>query len=161
MTKLAQLGWNGLTRGEIYGVRVSRNPIAWISFFLLLAVVFVICIVVMVVWIMSLPLVLTLAYFGIRSFEKKAGVFSDTGIYFPKAYDNIKIAWNEIREVVRIREPKALFYRVVCHGAPENTKGYVMSSTQDDDAFERTLVEKGIPFENRDWIDDRTGGRDA
>lgn len=154
---LIKMGWAGMTRGEIYGVRVNRNPIAWVPFWLLLVVGSIVSLLVIIAWVAFMPIVVVMLYFSFRAFERKAGVFSDDGVYFPKAYGKAMIPWSEIREVFRVTEPKAIYYSIVC-GSPENQREFVMCSTQDDPQFERTLEEKSIPFtvqdrfERAEWL---------
>ena len=153
LLKLLKLPWSVFRHGEIHGYRVTRNPIAWIPFFLALPVVLVVWLLFIVGYILLLPLILVWGYLCLRSFQRKAGVFSADGIYFPKAYGRLTIAWLDIREVVREREPKAIFYRIICGIAPADAREYIMSSTSDDDGFERTLHERQIPFRVHDWLD--------
>ncbi len=153
LLRLLKLPCSAFTRGEIYGYRVTRNPIAWIPFFLSLPVIFVVWLLFVIGYALLLPLIIAWGYFCLRSFQRKAGVFSDEGIHFPKAYGKLTIGWSEIREVVREREPKAMFYRIICGIAPADAREYMMSSTPDDDAFERTLHERQIPFRVHDWLD--------
>src|SRR5215510_95398 len=108
MLKLLKFPWMAIRHGEIYGYPITRNPIAWIPFCLALVVGLVVWVLVCIVFILLSPLTLTLAWLSHRSFVRKTGVFSDAGIRFPKAYGRITIAWSDIREVVREREPKSI-----------------------------------------------------
>lgn len=150
LLRILKLPWLAFRRGEIDGHRVTRNPIAWIPFFLGMPIVLLAWMLFIVVYIALLPIVLTWMYLWHRSFQKKAGVFSETGIHFPSAYRKVTIAWSEIREVIRELQPKVRFYSVVCGKASGGTREYVMCSTQDDKMFEQTLCERGIPFKTRD-----------
>lgn len=153
LLELLKLPWSAFRHGEIHGYPVTRNPIAWIPFFLALPAVFVAWLLFIVGYILFLPLILTWGYLALRSFQRKAGVFSQEGIHFPNAYGRLTIAWSEIREVVREREAKAIFYRIICGIAAEPVREYIISSTPDDEGFERTLRERQIPFRVHDWLD--------
>lgn len=151
LLRLLKIPWLVFTRGEAYDVPLTRNPIAWIPFFLALPVLLAAWLLVSILgYVLLLPLSIVGGYFHHCSFQRKAGVFSDAGIHFPKAYGGLTIGWSEIREVVREREPKAIFYRIICGIAPEVAREYIMSTTPDDEAFERTLQERGIPFRIHD-----------
>jgi hypothetical protein len=107
---------------------------------------FVVC------YILFLPVVIIWTHFWWRSFSRKSGVYSEVGIHFPNAYGRRTIAWSDIREIVREREPKVAFYRIVCGVTVEPVREYIMSSTPDDEAFERTVRERRIQFRYHDWL---------
>jgi hypothetical protein len=143
--------WSAFRHGHIHGVPITRNPIAWIPFFAGLPVVLAVWFLLCALWVLAMPFVIIGNYFSCRSFRRKAGVFSDAGIHFPTAYNRRTIAWLDIREVVREIDYKLAHYRIVCVDDPADGEGYILSWTQDDDAFERSVAEHNIPFTIKDW----------
>ena len=152
--ELFKLPWSAIKDGNLHGYPVSRNPLLWILYFLALPVLVVIWLLFSGIYILLMPLMILGSYLGLRSFQRRVGVFSDAGIHFPKA-NGLTIKWSEIREVVREREPKVIFYRVTLVDDTE----HVLSWTQDDDAFESTLGERNTPFRARDYLDRTATGR--
>ena len=153
LLRLLKLPSSAFREGEIYGFRVTRNPIAWIPFFLALSIGLLVWLLFIVGYVLLSPIILVWHYLHRRSFARKAGLFSDLGIHFPRAYGRLTIAWPDIREVVREHQPKVIYYRIVCGGDVKEFREYIMSSTPDDEAFERTLHERHIPFIVHDYRD--------
>src|SRR5271154_4599453 len=94
LLKLLKIIWSAFRYGQVDGHTVTRNPIAWIPFFLGLPVIFVFGLLFIVGYIMLIPLIIIWGYMQSRSFERKSGVFSEQGIHFPKAYGQLIIAWS-------------------------------------------------------------------
>ena len=86
LRKLLQITWSGIRRGHIYGIPVSRRPVDWIPFFAVLPLAAIVWFLLIVVYMLALPLVFIGSTFSLYRFRRKAGVFSDAGIYFPRAY---------------------------------------------------------------------------
>ena len=152
LLNLLKIPWVAFKDGKVCGQPITRNPILWIPYFIALPVVFVFWLVFVVCYILVLPVVIVWGHFWWRSFARKAGVYSEAGIHFPKAYGRCTIAWSDIREIVREHEPKVAFYRIICGVADDTVREYIMSSTPDDEAFERTLQERHIPFRFHVWL---------
>ena len=153
LLNLLKIPWYAFRDGKVCGQPITRNPILWIPYFIWLPVVFVFWLVFVVCYILALPFVIVVYHFWWKSFTRKSAVYSDAGIHFPRAYGRITIAWSDIQEVVQEREPKAMFYRVVMTYTAEQPREYIISSMPDDEAFERTLNERRIPFRYHDWLD--------
>jgi hypothetical protein len=154
LRKLFEITWSGIRHGHVYGVRVSRRPVDWIPFVAMLPVAVVGWFLIIVLYTLAMPFAMIWMTFSLRALRRKAGVFSDTGIYFPRAYGRRTVPWSEIREVVLERDPKLICYRIFCDGKVAEPCEYVMPFTQDDDAFEHTLAQRNIPFREHDWRDD-------
>src|SRR3954463_4240751 len=151
LIRLLKLPISAFTTGRIYGIPITRNPIAWIPFFLVLPFAAVALITINIVGIALSPIMLAWCWVAFYLWKRKAGLFSDQGITFTKAYRRRTIPWTAIREVVRKREPKVMFYRIDCTSANGEEQQYIMSSTPDDEAFERAVIERGIAFRIEDW----------
>jgi hypothetical protein len=149
LLRLLKLPISAFTTGRIYGVPITRNPIAWIPFFVLLPVCILALAILNIVCIVLSPIFLAYCSVAAWLWHRKDGAFSEQGLAFKKAYDRRTISWSSIREVVCQRDPKATFYRVICI-EPEGRE-YLMASTQDNEAFERAVIEHGIPLTIRDW----------
>ena len=150
LIRLLKLPISAFTTGRIYGMPVTRNPIAWIPFLVLLPVCILALAILNIVCIVLSPIFLGYCSVAAWLWRRKGGAFSEQGIAFKKAYNRRTISWSSIREVVCQRDPKATFYRVICI-EPEGTE-YLMASTQDNEAFERAVIEHGIPLTIRDWL---------
>lgn len=151
VAKMFQLPWLAFRDGHIYGVPVTRDPIAWIPYFVMLPFLLVVWIGLQALFILAMPFFIIGHYFSSRSFCRKAAVFSDAGIYFPTAYRRRTIPWSDVREVVFEIDYKIAFYRIDCVGSPKNAEGHIMAWTQDDLAFQRALAQRNIPFRIHDW----------
>jgi hypothetical protein len=147
--RLLKLPISAFTTGHIYGIPVTRNPIAWIPFLVLLPVCILALAIFNIVCVALSPVFVGYCWVAAWLWRRKGGAFSEEGIAFKKAYDRRAISWSSIREVVCQRDRKATFYRVICI-EPEGTE-YLMASTQDNEAFERAVIEHGIPLTIRDW----------
>jgi len=146
--------WSAFRHGHIYGVPITRNPIAWIPYLLALPFMLLVWFLIVLGYVLLLPVALAWMYLSVRSFRRKSGIVSGEGIRFPKAYGRLAIAWPDIRKVIREYEPKVAYYRIICGVAPGGIREYIMSSTPDDNAFERTLNERQIPFTVHSWLDE-------
>jgi hypothetical protein len=151
--RLAKSAISVFKTGRIHGQPVTRNPIAWIPFFLAAAAALVVAVMFYLIVIALLPVIVLCACLAWRSFSRKAGLVSENGIYFPRAYGRCTVPWSQIREVIREREPTATFYRIVCSPEHGPSGGYLLSFTSDDSDFESTIRERGIPFRIHDWRD--------
>jgi hypothetical protein len=147
--RLLKLTWTALRHGRVFDEPVTRNPIAWIPFFLALPFVLLLWLLIAIGYVVVSPVLFFWGYLASRSLARKAGVFSEQGIHFPKGRGRITIAWSEILEVVYERPPKVGFYRIVCGFGAQPTQEYILTCTPDNEAFERTLRELNIPFRGR------------
>jgi hypothetical protein len=113
----------------------------------MLPVVFVLYLLIIV---FVYPLILVGAALSSRGLARKRVTFSDHGVAFARAYRRLIIPWNRIVEVVRHREPAAIFFRIVTDipGAPSD--GYV-AITDEDEEFERLLAVRDITFRYHDF----------
>jgi hypothetical protein len=146
--QLLKLSWLAFRYGRIHGIPVTRNPVAWIPFFLALPLAFL-------GWLLFnalvYPVLLVWMVVGSWMFSGKTARFSESGVTFTKAYGGQTIPWTEIRGVVRHSEPTGYFYRLVCNSDNESPREFILSSTPDDDGFERTLTKRGVHFSCHDW----------
>jgi hypothetical protein len=146
--QLLKLTWSAFRYGRIHGIPVTRNPVAWIPFFLALPLAFL-------GWLLFntlvYPVLLVCMVVGFWMFSRKTATFSESGVTFTKAYGRQTIPWTEIRGVVRHSEPTGYFYRLICNSDSESPREFILSSTRDDDAFERTLTERGVDLSCRHW----------
>jgi hypothetical protein len=148
IVQLLKLPWSAFRDGRLHGIPVTRNPVAWIPYFLALPLVFVGW---LLFYALIYPVLLVWMVVGFWMFHRKTATFSECGVRFTRAYGRQTIPWTEIREVVRHREPTGFFYRLMCKTGGESPREFIFSSTPDDDVFERTLTERGVPFSCRDW----------
>src|SRR5687768_312738 len=111
LVRLLKLPKSAFRYRHVYGIPVTRNPVAWIPFFLALPFVLV---GLVLFYLLVYPVLLVWMLIGLHGFSRKTATFSETGITFTKAYGRRTVRWSEIREVVRHREPTAICYRLVC-----------------------------------------------
>ncbi|MGE5192198.1 MAG: hypothetical protein ACM3U2_06805 [Deltaproteobacteria bacterium] len=146
--QLLKLPWSAFRHGRIHGIPVTRNPVAWIPYFLALPLVFL-------GWLLFFaiiyPVLMVLMVVGLWKFSRNTATFSESGVTFTKAYGRQTIPWTEIREVVRHRGPIGVCYHLMRESGGESPRELILSSTPDDEAFERTLSERGVHFSRRDW----------
>ena len=137
----------GLRSGKINGVTVSRNPLAWIPYLLILPVVFIIYPLIMLI---VYPIIIVSSNISARAFARKRVSFSDAGVAFAHAYRRVTFPWNCIREVVRHREPAAIFFRILTDMETAPSDGFV-AVTDEDDEFQRLLTTRNIPLRHDDF----------
>lgn len=137
----------GLRSGKINGITVSRNPLAWIPYLLILPVVFIIYPLIMLI---AYPIIIASSVISARAFARKRVTFSDAGVAFPHAYRRATIPWSRIREVVRHREPTAIFFRILADMGTAPADGFI-AVTDEDDEFQRLLTTRNIPLRHDDF----------
>jgi hypothetical protein len=135
--------------GRTGGSLPPWNPLAWIP--VLIAIPFMLSFLAAFYagLIFLLPAVLLWDWLSWRWPARKAGVFSERGVHFTKAYGERTIPWSEVEEVVRVRGRKSVYYRIICSPGGERRREYTLSSTPDDESFERLVRELGVRFRER------------
>src|SRR3954468_6768245 len=93
--RLVKLPFMAFTKGHIYGYPITRNPIAWIPFFVVTPVVLVLYLGVCVIGFLLSPIFIIWGSAALYLRKRKVGAFSDKGITFQKAYAGRTIAWSE------------------------------------------------------------------
>ncbi|MCI0620135.1 MAG: hypothetical protein L0387_00395 [Acidobacteria bacterium] len=153
LVRLLKLPWRALRDGRIEGQAVTRNPLAWIPFALLLPVVLLLGAMLFMLYLLFLPLIALWGLIARSALARRVGILSEPGILFPRAYRRRTIAWSEIRSVARHHDPKFVFYRLRCEeGSGRIRERTLLLNTQPDaDMFERELLERGIPLTVHDW----------
>jgi hypothetical protein len=146
LIRILKLPLMAFTKGHIYGYPITRNPIAWIPFFLITPVVLAIYCVLCVTGFLISPLFLLIGMLSLHLWKRKAGIFSDQGVSLGKTYKTRMLPWSDIREVIYHRQPTSAWYEIVCC-----SERFLLSWTQDDEAFERLLQERGISLRISDW----------
>ena len=149
LVRLLKLPLAAFRSGQIFGMPVTRNPIAWTPFFLTLPLAML---ALILFYIFVYPLLILWTCIALYIFSRKSATFSENGVTFTKAYGRKTIPWTKIREVVHHREPASLCYCLICDSA-ERSSAFIVSSTPDEEAFERAITERGIPFRIDDWRD--------
>ena len=130
---------------------IFRNPVSWILLVVLLPVGFVLCLLYSLGFILLLPFLFAWDFFRRRSLQCCVGNISDDGIHFPNEYGRPTITWSAVSEVVRVREPKAIYYLIVCAVAPNERRERTLFLVDEPDDFEGMLLERGIPFRAKIW----------
>jgi hypothetical protein len=146
--QLLKLSWSAFRYGRIHGIPVTRNPVAWIPYFLALPLVFLVWVLF---YALVYPVLLVWMVVGFWMSSEKKATFSESGVTFAKAYGRQTIPWIEIRNVVRHHDPTGVCYHLMCESGGESPREFIVASTPDDVAFERTLTERGVHFSCRDW----------
>ena len=148
LVRLLKLPWRALRDGRIAGQAVTRNPLAWIPFALLLPVVLLLGAVLFMLYLLFLPIMALWGLIAGSALARRVGILSEQGILFPRAYRRRTIAWSEIRGVIRYHEPKIVFYRLrfEVRAGRIRERILLLKIRQDADLFERELLERGIPL---------------
>src|SRR3954471_3856058 len=95
--RLLKLPISAFTTGHIYGIPVTRNPIAWIPFLVLLPVCILALAIFNIVCVALSPVFVGYCWVAAWLWRRKGGAFSEEGIAFKKAYDRRAISWSSIR----------------------------------------------------------------
>src|SRR3954466_10624006 len=98
LLRLLHMPWSAFRHGHICGIPITRNPIAWIPFFLFLPVAILLFAFINIV---VGPLLGILSLIGLWLFMRKKACFSDEGVTFRKAYGRKTIRWEEIESIVK------------------------------------------------------------
>lgn len=128
-----------------------RGPLLgdWI---LLVLMVPALALLALLFFVLVYPVLMIWMTVGLLLFARQAATFSDTGITFKKAHRRRTIFWPEIREVIR-QHGRGLpnrSYVLVCEPASGPRREFTVAWTQDDAAFERAIIARGLPLTVRD-----------
>jgi hypothetical protein len=140
----------GLRTGQVYGVPVSRNPAAWIPFFIIGLIG---AVLLPLIYLLFMAVILAIVGFKVTSEMLGFGMgryqftYSDAGVRFRRGYRRLLIPWDQVREVVDDCESTEDFcYRIISDlpGAP--AEGFLaLPKGRDYDEFEKALAARNIP----------------
>ena len=92
-----RLPYEGMTKGKIHGVKVSRNPLAWFPFLIISPLIMTASTVFM---LLIYPFIMVWMVVALWLFSRKTILVDAQGLQFEKAYRRRTLSWGEMEKII-------------------------------------------------------------